>query len=109
MTDVGASSEFDLRIGHATQAARLYYFQDMTMAAIGRELGVSRSTVSRLITFARASGLVEIKVSTPLGQAPESSVHSPIGTTFVHTSYRCPKPSTTCNVSIASPRSPADY
>ena len=40
------------------------------MAAIGRELGVSRSTVSRLITFARASGLVEIKVSTPLGQAP---------------------------------------
>lgn len=41
------------------------------MAAIGRELGVSRSTVSRLITFARASGLVEIKISTPLGRAPE--------------------------------------
>lgn len=40
------------------------------MAAIGRELGVSRSTVSRLITFARSSGLVEIKISTALGQAP---------------------------------------
>ncbi|AMY53548.1 Deoxyribonucleoside regulator [Rhodococcoides fascians D188] len=70
VTDPGITPESDLRTGHATQAARLYYFQDMTMAAIGRELGVSRSTVSRLITFARASGLVEIKISTPLGQAP---------------------------------------
>ncbi|MFY2789294.1 sugar-binding transcriptional regulator [Rhodococcus sp. KRD162] len=70
MTDPQLAPESDLRTGHATQAARLYYFQDMTMAAIGRELGVSRSTVSRLITFARASGLVEIKISTPLGQAP---------------------------------------
>jgi len=70
VSEPGPLPETDLRIGHATQAARLYYFQDMTMAAIGRELGVSRSTVSRLITFARASGLVEIKVSTPLGQAP---------------------------------------
>ncbi|CCQ14512.1 putative SorC family transcriptional regulator [Rhodococcus sp. AW25M09] len=70
MTDPHSAPELDLRTGHATQAARLYYFQDMTMAAIGRELGVSRSTVSRLITFARASGLVEIKISTPLGQAP---------------------------------------
>ncbi|KQU37677.1 transcriptional regulator [Rhodococcus sp. Leaf233] len=70
VTDTGITPESDLRTGHATQAARLYYFQDMTMAAIGRELGVSRSTVSRLITFARASGLVEIKISTPLGQAP---------------------------------------
>lgn len=70
VTDPRIAPESDLRTGHATQAARLYYFQDMTMAAIGRELGVSRSTVSRLITFARASGLVEIKISTPLGQAP---------------------------------------
>ncbi|KMJ52036.1 transcriptional regulator [Rhodococcoides fascians] len=70
VTDTGITPESDLRTGHATQAARLYYFQDMTMAAIGRELGVSRSTVSRLITLARASGLVEIKISTPLGQAP---------------------------------------
>lgn len=70
MDNLVPTPDSDLRIGHATQAARLYYFQDMTMAAIGRELGVSRSTVSRLITFARASGLVEIKISTPLGQAP---------------------------------------
>lgn len=67
----GRSSDSDLRIGQATRAARLYYFQDMTMAAIGHELGISRSTVSRLITFARDSGLVEITISTPLGRAPE--------------------------------------
>ncbi|WP_231568623.1 sugar-binding transcriptional regulator [Rhodococcus sp. MEB064] len=60
----------DPRTTDAVQAARLYYFQDLTMAAIGREMGVSRSTVSRLITFARTSGLVEIKISTALGQAP---------------------------------------
>lgn len=70
VTDQHLAPETDPKTSHATQAARLYYFQDMTMAAIGRELGVSRSTVSRLITFARASGLVEIKISTPLGQAP---------------------------------------
>ncbi len=58
------------RIADAVQAVRLYYFQDMTMAAIGRELGVSRSTVSRLISAARSSGLVEIRIGTPQGRAP---------------------------------------
>jgi DNA-binding transcriptional regulator LsrR (DeoR family) len=60
----------DPRTADALRASRLYFFQDLTMAAIGRELGVSRSTVSRLISFARTSGLVEIKISTALGQAP---------------------------------------
>lgn len=58
------------RIAEAVQAARLYYFQDLTMAAIARELGVSRSTVSRLIGYARSAGLVEIRIATPHGQAP---------------------------------------
>lgn len=59
------------RIAEAVQAARLYYFQDLTMAAIARELDVSRSTVSRLISYARSSGLVEIRITTPQGQAPQ--------------------------------------
>jgi len=58
------------RIAEAVQAARLYYFQDLTMAAIARELGVSRSTVSRLIGLARTAGMVEIRINTPHGQAP---------------------------------------
>ncbi len=58
------------RMADAVQAARLYYFQDLTMAAIAREMAVSRSTVSRLISHARAAGLVEIRISDPQGQAP---------------------------------------
>lgn len=69
-SDSATSDPADPRIADAVQAARLYYFQDQTMAAIGRDMGVSRSTVSRLITYARTSGLVEIKISTPHGQAP---------------------------------------
>ncbi|MDJ0391989.1 sugar-binding domain-containing protein [Rhodococcus sp. G-MC3] len=59
----------DPRSIDAVQAARMYYFQDMTMAAIGREMRVSRSTVSRLITHARSSGLVEIKISSMSGHS----------------------------------------
>lgn len=59
-----------VRMAEAVQAARLYYFQDMTMAAIAREMMVSRSTVSRLISQARSAGLVEIRISAPHGQAP---------------------------------------
>ncbi len=59
----------DPRTIDAVHAARMYYFQDMTMAAIGREMRVSRSTVSRLITYARMSGLVEIKISSLSGHS----------------------------------------
>jgi len=49
----------------ALKAARLYYFQDLTMHAIAAELGTSRSSVSRLLSFARESGLVEITIRSP--------------------------------------------
>jgi DNA-binding transcriptional regulator LsrR (DeoR family) len=45
-------------------AATMYYLQDETMEGIARRLGVSRSTVSRLIKAARESGLVRITVRT---------------------------------------------
>ena len=38
----------------------MYYLQDLTMDAIARELRTSRSTVSRLLSSARDSGLVQI-------------------------------------------------
>ena len=43
-------------------AATLYYLQDEQMDAIARRLGTSRSTVSRLLKEARATGLVQITV-----------------------------------------------
>ena len=36
----------------AVRVARLYYFQNMTTAAIADEIGTSRATVSRLLSFA---------------------------------------------------------
>lgn len=50
----------------ALRAAHLYYLQDLTMEAIAHELQTSRSTVSRLLSQARASGLVDIQIRSPL-------------------------------------------
>ncbi|WP_423924276.1 sugar-binding transcriptional regulator [Frigoribacterium sp. 2-23] len=43
--------------------------QDLTMEAIARELTTSRSSVSRLLKFARDTGLVDIQIKSPLDQA----------------------------------------
>ena len=53
----------------ALRAAHLYYMQDLTMEAISRELNCSRSSVSRLLSFARESGLVDIQIRSPQVQA----------------------------------------
>jgi deoxyribonucleoside regulator len=50
----------------ALRAAQLYYLQDLTMDAIARELHTSRSSVSRMLSYAREHGLVEIRVISPL-------------------------------------------
>ncbi|MDN4611440.1 sugar-binding domain-containing protein [Arthrobacter sp. IIF3SC--B10] len=48
----------------------MYYLQDLTMDAIARELRTSRSTVSRLLSTARETGLVQIQVNNPSERAP---------------------------------------
>jgi deoxyribonucleoside regulator len=52
-------------VQRALTAAHLYYVQDRTMEAIASELGTSRSTVSRLLTHARATGIVDIRIHSP--------------------------------------------
>lgn len=54
------------KINLATKAAQMYYLQDRTMDAIATELGGSRSSVSRLLAFARETGLVTINVESPV-------------------------------------------
>jgi deoxyribonucleoside regulator len=49
----------------ALRAAHLYYVQQHTMEAIAHELKTSRSSVSRLLTYARDTGLVDIRIRTP--------------------------------------------
>ena len=64
----------DLTDGRSAQraltAAHLYYVQDRTMEAIARELSTSRSTVSRLLSQARATGIVDIRIRSPFA-APQ--------------------------------------
>ena len=63
----GASAESrDSKLIAALTAAQLYYMQDKTMEVIAKELGTSRSSVSRLLSFARESGLVDIRINSPL-------------------------------------------
>lgn len=49
----------------ALKAGHLYYMQDLTMEAIAHEMHISRSSVSRLLSYARASGLVTIQIAQP--------------------------------------------
>ncbi len=65
MTAIEELTPFD-RTQDALRAAHLYYMQDLTMDAIAHELHTSRSTVSRLLSQARASGLVDIQIRSPL-------------------------------------------
>lgn len=50
---------------HLLDIARRYYVQDETMEAIANQLGVSRSTVSRLLKDARDRGIVRISIADP--------------------------------------------
>lgn len=44
------------------KAARMYYEQDLSQDQIATALGVSRSNVSRMLTDARAQGIVQIRI-----------------------------------------------
>lgn len=48
----------------------MYYLQDITMETIAHRLHMSRSSVSRLLKQARASGLVEISIRPTPSRAP---------------------------------------
>ncbi|MEV0230535.1 sugar-binding domain-containing protein [Nonomuraea sp. NPDC050786] len=63
-------ARFPLELMYA--AAQQYYMEEATQGDIAKRLGVSRATVSRLLTEARRQGIVEIKVHRPatLGDGP---------------------------------------
>ncbi|MFN2223646.1 MAG: sugar-binding domain-containing protein [Chloroflexota bacterium] len=46
--------------------AEMYYVQDLTQAEISRQIDMTRSAVSRMLTEARDKGIVEINVRRPL-------------------------------------------
>ncbi|AKT50216.1 transcriptional regulator [Arsenicicoccus sp. oral taxon 190] len=65
------------------RAAQLYYLHDQTMDAIAGDLGVSRSTVSRLLSRARTDGIVQITVAAPDDPSDQMAraLHDAVGVT----------------------------
>ena len=49
------------------RAARLYYEQERSQTEVARELGLSRSNVSRILSQARDRGIVAITIHDPEG------------------------------------------
>jgi len=62
---MGPQRHDDMRMREALRAAKLYYLQGLTMDAIGDELKMSRSSVSRLLDLARNMGIVDIHINSP--------------------------------------------
>lgn len=56
----------DLSDDIKTRAAWLYYMEDLTQDQIAAELGLTRVRVLKLLLAARQSGLVQIRVTSPL-------------------------------------------
>jgi DNA-binding transcriptional regulator LsrR (DeoR family) len=86
----------DPKAASALRAAQLYYLQDMTMDAIARELGTSRSSVSRLLSHARDTGLVEVRIHPPQGQ--ELRLEEAIRARFGIAAHVVPTPRTLSDV-----------
>jgi DNA-binding transcriptional regulator LsrR (DeoR family) len=53
------------------RAARLYYEDYLTQQQVADELGISRPTVSRLLTQARREGIVQITIKDPFARSEE--------------------------------------
>ncbi|MCP5096823.1 MAG: sugar-binding transcriptional regulator [Chloroflexi bacterium] len=57
------------QLENALNAAQMYYYQNIPMKKIAVELQVSYSTVSRLLSWARDQGLIEIRINDIRGRA----------------------------------------
>jgi DNA-binding transcriptional regulator LsrR (DeoR family) len=51
--------------------AEMYYLEQKNQAEIAKAVGVTRSMISRMLTEARESGIVEIRIQRPLQSDPE--------------------------------------
>ncbi|WP_207763369.1 sugar-binding transcriptional regulator [Bifidobacterium margollesii] len=58
------------RTQDALKVSKLYYQQDLSQVEIATLMHISRPTVSRLLQYARETGLVRIDIADPSGEAP---------------------------------------
>ncbi|MFE6690953.1 sugar-binding transcriptional regulator [Streptomyces sp. NPDC057743] len=82
----------EAKVDDAVRAVQMHYLQGMTMQAIAREMRTSRSTVSRLISYARSSGLIEFRLHPPDEHVP--GLERRIGERFGVSAHVVPVPDT---------------
>ncbi len=61
----------DQKDGQSIDAAKLYYNSGFSQAEVAQHLGVSRPTVSKLLSHASAHGFVTISIADPREQSDE--------------------------------------
>jgi DNA-binding transcriptional regulator LsrR (DeoR family) len=88
--------EHSSKAGVALKAAQMYYVQSLTMEAIASELRTSRSTVSRLLDYARASGIVEVRLHSPFERG--SVLEESLRTRFKVKPHVVPTPDTVSDI-----------
>jgi len=93
---MGAPRQENLRMRDALRAAQLYYLQDLTMDAIGDELRISRSSVSRLLELAKTRGIVDIRINSP--EDEPHKIEAEIGERFSVSAHIVPVPERTAPV-----------
>lgn len=59
------------RISLLADVAEMYYLEQKNQAEIAKAVGVTRSMISRMLTEARESGIVEIRIQRPTQSDPE--------------------------------------
>lgn len=76
--------------GTLLAAARLYYLDRRSQAEIARDLGTSRSNVSRMLTEAQRQGIVTITINDPSGRMTqlETDLRARFGLTDVRVAQR---------------------
>jgi deoxyribonucleoside regulator len=57
-----------------TKVATLYHLHGLTQSQVGARLGLSRQTVGRMLTRARARGIVEVRIKSPVSVSSDLEV-----------------------------------
>jgi DNA-binding transcriptional regulator LsrR (DeoR family) len=71
-------------------AARLFYVEGLTQEKVARELGLSQSSVSRLLERARREGIVKAHIEPPRLLKLEAELRDKLAAKGVHTVYIVP-------------------
>ena len=72
-------------------AARLFYVEGLTQDKVAKELGLSQSSVSRLLERARREGIVKAHIEPPRLLKLEAELRDKLATKGIHTVYIVPE------------------